>query len=181
MYGIHGEVTDYFTGQPLKAEIRIDEHELDSSHVCSDSLSGMFVRLINEGKYNLWITSDGYQEKRIDSVNVENYQKTNISVQLMPIKYGITEKIIDEQQMLNLYPDPVSGILFAEIKPEKPGLFTIEIIGIDGRTLETIDKINIPYGGAVVSTDVSELSGGIYFVRLRNNSKVWVKKFVKSE
>jgi len=83
--------------------------------------------------------------------------------------------------MLNLYPDPVSGILHTEIKPEKSGLFTIEIISVDGRTLKTIDKINVPYGGTVVNTDVSELSGGIYFIRLRNNNKVWVKKFIKSE
>ncbi len=181
LYGIHGEVTDSVTGQPLQAEIRIDEHDLDSSQVFSDSLSGKFVRLIAEGKYNLLITSDGYQEKRIDSVNVENYQTTNISVQLVPIGYGITEELFDEQQMLNLYPDPVSGILHTEIKPEKPGLFTIEIISIDGRTLKTIDRINVPYGGTVVNTDVSELSGGIYFIRLRNNNKVWVKKFIKSE
>jgi len=181
LYGIHGEVTDSVTGKPLKAEIRIDEHDLDSSQVFSDSLSGKFVRLINEGKYNLWITSDGYQEKRIDSVSVENYQTTHISIQLVPIGYGISEKLIDEQQMMNLYPDPVYGILHAEIKPEKSGLFTIEIISVDGKTLKTIDEINIPYGGTVVNTDVSELSGGIYFIRLRNSNKVWVKKFIKSE
>lgn len=181
LYGIHGEVTDFVTGQPLKAEIRIDEHDLDSSQVFSDSLSGKFVRLINEGKYNLWITSDGYQEKRIDSVSVENYQTTHISIQLVPIGYGISEKLIDEQQMMNLYPDPVYGILHTEIKPEKSGLFTIEIISVDGKTLKTIDEINIPYGGTVVNTDVSELSGGIYFIRLRNNNKVWVRKFIKSE
>ena len=75
----------------------------------------------------------------------------------------------------------MSGILFTEIKPEKPGIFTIEIIGIDGRILKTIDKINIPNGGTVVNIDVSKLSGGIYFIRLRNNNKVWVKKFIKSE
>jgi len=75
----------------------------------------------------------------------------------------------------------VSGILHAEIKPEKPGLFTIEIISVDGSTLNSIDKINVPYGGTVVNIDVSELSGGIYFIRLRNNKKVWVKKFIKSE
>jgi len=53
LYGIHGEVTDSVTGQPLKAEIRINDHDLDSSQVFSDSLSGKFIRLINEGKYNL--------------------------------------------------------------------------------------------------------------------------------
>ncbi len=181
MYGIHGEVTDSVTGQPLKAEIRINEHDLDSSQVFSDSLSGKFVRLINGGKYNLLITSEGYQDKRIDSISVENYQTTNISVQLVPIGYGITDELFDEQQMLNLYPDPVSGILFTEIKTEKPGLFTIEIISIDGRILKTIDNINVPYGGTVVNTDVSELSGGIYFIRLRNSNKAWVKKFIKSK
>jgi len=166
LYGIHGEVTDSVTGQPLKAEIRINDHDLDSSQVFSDSLSGKFIRLINEGKYN---------------INVENYQTTNISIQLVPIGYGITEELFDKQQILNLYPDPVSGILHAEIKPEKPGLFTIEIISVDGSTLNSIDKINVPYGGTVVNIDVSELSGGIYFIRLRNNKKVWVKKFIKSE
>ncbi len=183
LYGIHGEVTDSVTGQPLKAEVWVNEHDQgqDSSQVFSDSLTGKYFRLINEGIYNLKITSDGYQEKRIDSISVKNYQTANISIQLVPIGFGISEEIFDEQQMLNLYPDPVSGILFTEIKPEKPGIFTIEIIGIDGRILKTIDKINIPNGGTVVNIDVSKLSGGIYFIRLRNNNKVWVKKFIKSE
>ena len=181
LYGIHGEVTDSVTEQPLPAKIWIEEHDKDSSHVYSDSITGEFIRLLAEGKYNLLITSDGYQDKRIDSVGVENYQTTNISIQLVPIGYGITDELFNEQQMLNLYPDPVSGILHTEIKPEEPGIFTIEIISIDGRTLKTIDNINIPYGGTVVNIDVSELSGGVCFIRLRNNNKVWVKKFIKSK
>ncbi|MBE9510414.1 MAG: T9SS type A sorting domain-containing protein, partial [Bacteroidetes bacterium] len=181
LYGIRGEVTDSITGQPLKAEVWINEHDQDSSQVFSDSLSGKFVRLLNEGKYNLMITSDGYEEKRIDSISVENYQTTYTQIQLVPIGYGIAEELFDEQQMLNLYPDPVSGILYIEIKPEMPGLFAVEIISIDGKIIRYIDNISVLYTGTVVKTDVNELSGGIYFIRLRNNKKVWVKKFIKSE
>jgi hypothetical protein len=181
LYGIHGEVTDSVTGQPLLAKIWIEEHEKDSSHVYSDSITGEFIRLLAGGKYNLQITSDGYQEKRIDSVSVENYKTTYTQIQLVPIGYGITEELFDEQQMLNLYPDPVSGILHIEIKPEMPGLFAVEIISIDGKIIRCIDNISVLYEGTVVKADVNELSGGIYFIRLRNNNNVWVKKFIKSE
>ena len=181
LYGIHGEVTDSVTGQPLPAKIWIEEHDQDSSHVYSDSITGEFIRLLTEGKYNLSITSDGYEEKKLDSIDVINYQSNQLQIKLVPVSYGITEEWVDKQQVLKLYPDPVSGILYIEIKPEIPGLFTIEIISIDGRTLSCSDKINIPYGGTVVNTDVSRLKGGIYFIRLRNMNRVWVKKFIKSE
>jgi len=149
--------------------------------VYSDSITGEFIRLLDEWKYDLLITSDGYQEKRIEWIRVNNYQTTNIPIQLVPIGYGITEELFDEQQMLNLYPDPVSGMLSVEINPPNPGLYTIEIISIDGKIIRYINNISVLYEGIVVKTDVNELSGGIYFVRLRNNNNVWVKKFIKSE
>ena len=181
LYGIHGEVTDSVTGQPLLAKIWIEEHDQDSSHVYSDSITGEFIRLLAEGKYNLLITSDGYEEKKLDSIDIINYQSNHLQIKLVPVGYGITEKWIDKHQVLKLYPDPVQGILHIEIKPEMPGLFAVEIISIDGRIIRCIDNISVLYKGTVVKTDVNELSGGIYFIRLRNINKVWVKKFIKSE
>lgn len=181
LYGIHGEVTDSVTGLPLPAKIWIEEHDQDSSHVYSDSITGEFIRLLAEGKYNLSITSDGYEEKKLDSIDIINYQSNQLQIKLVPVSYGITEEWVDKQQVLKLYPDPVSGILYIEIKPEIPGLFTIEIISIDGRTISFSDNMNIPYGGTVVNNDVSGLRGGIYFIRLSNMNRVWVKKFIKSE
>jgi hypothetical protein len=181
LYGIHGEVTDSVTGQPLLAKIWIEEHDQDSSHVYSDSITGEFIRLLNEGKYNLMITSDGYEEKKLDSIDIINYQSNHLQIKLVPVGYGITKKWIDKHQVLKLYPDPVQGILNIEIKPGMPGLFAVEIISINGKIIRYINNISVLYEGIVVKTDVNELSGGIYFIRLRNNNNVWVKKFIKSE
>jgi hypothetical protein len=70
LFGIHGNITDGSTNQPVKAKIEITGHDQDNSFVFSDSVFGDFYRPIYSGTYTLTITADGYtsQTKQV-SVN----------------------------------------------------------------------------------------------------------------
>jgi len=51
--GVRGTVTDAVTGEPLKSRIFIQTHDIDSSHIWSDILTGKYYRFIAPGAYTI--------------------------------------------------------------------------------------------------------------------------------
>ncbi len=85
LYGIKGIVTDSITGDPLKAMVFVEAHDIDNSHVYSELPSGMYFRPIFQGTYNITYSSPSYKSKTISNVNINNYLVTILDVELVPI------------------------------------------------------------------------------------------------
>ncbi len=68
MYGIHGQVIDALSNEPVPARIFIEGYDRDSSHVYSDTLTGFFTRFLIPGSYNLTFTSEGYRDTIISNI-----------------------------------------------------------------------------------------------------------------
>ncbi len=81
-FGISGTVTNLATGAPIKAKILIEGHDLDNSFVYSDSITGLYQRLLDSGTYNLTFIADGFPSKTIGDVSVNRYSTTLLNVQL---------------------------------------------------------------------------------------------------
>lgn len=62
LYGIHGTVTSGATGEPLKCQIIIEDHDKDNSDVYSDATTGYYARPIKAGTYTLKYKAEGYPE-----------------------------------------------------------------------------------------------------------------------
>lgn len=89
-----------------------------------------------------------------------------------------TENISPKNTLLHLYPNPTADHLFIEIKNELiTADFKFLVINSFGQIIETELKNN----GENLSTDVSELSGGIYFIKIMDeeNKQVGMGKFIK--
>jgi hypothetical protein len=82
-YGIRGSVKDNF-GNPLKALVKINSHDIDNAEIYSDSLTGAYYRMIYAGTYSLTFSSPGYISKTINNVTVANLSATNLDVVLIP-------------------------------------------------------------------------------------------------
>ncbi|MBN2164858.1 MAG: T9SS type A sorting domain-containing protein, partial [Marinilabiliaceae bacterium] len=72
-----------------------------------------------------------------------------------------------------VYPNPVTG---SEINIDLGSLngSVIEIISVTGNMIKAVEQT-----GVINTVDVGELSIGTYFVRVRNNAKVYTLKFIK--
>jgi hypothetical protein len=82
-YGISGLITDT-SGNPIKARVEIVGHDVDNSEVYSDSITGAFYRMIAAGNYTLTFSAENYFPQTISNVQVNNFQSTNLDVQLIP-------------------------------------------------------------------------------------------------
>ena len=81
--GIHGTVTDHYTGRPLRALVTIDDHDRSNSAVYSNERDGRFYRYLAAGRYRLRIIAEGYAPQFL-SVTVRDGQRTEVQTALRP-------------------------------------------------------------------------------------------------
>ena len=82
-YGIHGIVTDSLTGEPLKARVYIENHDVDHSYVETELPYGDYHRPIKAGQYSITYSANGYFSKTIVT-NVSDEAKLTQNVRLLP-------------------------------------------------------------------------------------------------
>jgi PKD repeat protein len=83
-FGVQGIVTDSITGEPIKAEVYVLEHDMDSSMVFSSLPKGNYYRPLYSGLYDIRFSADGYYSKTLQNVLVSNASATTRNVQLAP-------------------------------------------------------------------------------------------------
>ena len=86
------------------------------------------------------------------------------------------EKVEKEDELFKSYPNPAHNNLFIDISTNYNDL-SIEIRGVNGNLIEYIDNIT---SLGKITLDISDLSPGMYFVKLNSaNQVVQSKKFIK--
>ena len=163
LYGVHGTVTDKYTGNPVPAKIFITGHDRDSSHIFSDTLSGSFVRLLAPGSWNLTFTSWGYMETTISNVVVENGLKTEILVEMEPILNPVDTAAT---AVPLLYPNPANQSVRIVLPGRLTGDISVRIFNSLGYKLADFEEQTNE--GFPLVIDVSRFSGGVYTLILTN-------------
>lgn len=90
---------------------------------------------------------------------------------------GIKSNALNQNQ-LNLFPNPTKDQLLISVSGSSNQVAAFEIINIDGKV---VLRDETRYNGAAQSkrVDVSELSKGVYIVRLTTDNGVYTQKFIK--
>lgn len=181
-FGINGQVTDSLTNAPIKAKVTITGFDMDSSEVYSDSLFGMYYRMIIAGTYNLTFSAPGYYSKTVQNVTAVNDQATILNVKLRPITTGITgtNEIPTEYMLYQNYPNPFNPT--TKIKFDISGksaahsfLFVYDILG---REVATLLNEQLSSGTYEVDFDGSNYPSGIYFYKLITGEYSAVNKMI---
>jgi PKD repeat protein len=81
-FGVRGIVSDSISGQPIKAQVFISGHDMDSSMVFTSLPVGNYHRLLKAGTYNLTFFAEGYIPKTINNVVVTDRGKVRRNVKL---------------------------------------------------------------------------------------------------
>ncbi len=105
-YGFSGIVTNAVTGNPIMAEVFINNHDEDNSEVFSHQPLGDYHRPIKAGNYDVTFSAFGYYDQTIN-INVEDYQNLELNVELMPVG-----TLISDFSSSTTYSSPGSSINF---------------------------------------------------------------------
>jgi hypothetical protein len=169
-FGLRGTVKDSVTGWPLKAEVYVTLHELDSSWVYSALPNGNYHRLLHEGIYNVKYSAPGYNTKVINNVTVTNRQATILDVNLVPNGVGgIDNPLVSS--LIGIYPNPLSGnfiYIDSEIKVKQ-----VIIFDLAGKELCRFDVDPV-----TSRIDVQLLQSGMYFIAFETDHGMGVKKLL---
>jgi hypothetical protein len=166
LFGIRGLITGFYDGKPVPAVIVIEDHDRDSSHVVSDTASGVFTRLISPGIYDLKISAGGFRDTIIQNVNVIPGERTDINIVLVPLV-----KPPDTTKRLKpfLYPNPGRGEVNVILPEGLTGSLNVKIYGITGELFSDFD-IEAPEGESI-KLDLSRLGPGEYIIVFKSKTK----------
>lgn len=165
LYGIHGLVEDAHTSAPVPARIFISGHDVDSSQVYSDTLSGKFIRMLAPGTWNLTFSAKGYHDTTINNVQVVARQRTDLVVEMKSIASSI-ESV--DQEIPLLYPNPASSFVMAKLPEKLSGKVNIKIISQSG--MKVADYYKDFLYGYTMEFDLKGLAGGGYTIIFTNTA-----------
>ncbi len=100
------------------------------------------------------------------------YNQVNKPNCLQSITVGVTEVL--RQNDFTLYPNPAKSLITLQSTIEGPVKIDYEIVDVLGKTVMQNQNNNNTF-----SVTISDLNAGIYFIRLKMNNSLVVKKFVK--
>jgi len=161
--GIQGTVADSQTGEPVRAKISIPGHDLDESHVFSDSLTGYFARLIEPGNWNLEFSAEGYISKSLPVRVLEWDIAARADVLLDPLSTGVR---VEEQP--EAWPNPWIHDTEIHFNVNIPGVRHFILAGMDGRIIMR-DRLSCPVRGPVrYQLNGSNLNPGWYVFQIRS-------------
>jgi len=176
IYGIHGRVTDIDTELPVGAKIFIAGHDADSSHVYSDTTTGVYLRLLDQGSYDLVVSADGYNTKVINNVNVGNGVQTRLDITLQRTTQNIKDSINDE---ILIWPVPASDYIQVRIPSYFKGELIVTIASVNGSILKNQELTRA--GNEPLYIVISDLPSGIFLctVRSRETGERHTGRFIR--
>jgi len=159
LYGIHGKISDALTYKPVKAMIFIDGHDKDNSHVYSDSVYGVFTRLLEPGYYDLKITASGYRDTIISNVPVITGEKSTLLINIQP---EINPPDTTNPARPLFYPNPGNTFIKAVIPESIRGTIKIRIYSLAGTKVSDYETEASDFYPVII--DVRLLPAGMYNV-----------------
>lgn len=114
----------------------------------------------------------------VDHYNNIWYGDANSGVWTNTLTLSITEQSFAED--INIYPNPVTGILTFDLKSNKQQKFDIEIYNTSGQLiLQKEFNVNKTITTGINTINVADLSNGIYFIKVITDEKIITQKFIK--
>jgi hypothetical protein len=163
LYGLHGTVEDALTGAPVPAKIFISNHDKDSSHVYSDTITGSFVRLIAPGTWDILFTATNYFSKEIKEVTVTDGEKTQLEVKMVPISNPIDTV---QTYKLILYPNPAKEYMKVVLPEWQIGIINVRIYNSVG--LKLADYTENTIEALPLYVNVMNYPAGAYLLVITN-------------
>jgi hypothetical protein len=162
-FGIHGQVIDALSNEPVPARISVEGYDRDSSHVYSDTLTGVFTRFLLPGSYDLRFTSEGYKDTIVRNITVIQRERTDLTVKMFS---ALNQVDTTDTAKPLFYPNPGSNIIKAVLPENIRGGINVRMFNLTGKKVSDFDTETTDMNP--VRLEVSRLPAGIYFIQFTN-------------
>jgi hypothetical protein len=169
-FGIRGTVKDSVTGWPVRAQVYVVLHELDSSWVYSALPLGDYHRLLYAGNYTVKYSATGYIAQVLSNVSVTNHQATILDIKLVPDGAGGIENS-EVNNLIQIFPNPLEG----DILRIESGISLNQLIVYDHCGKEVYRKTA---NTRVCGINLQSLDSGLYFIRFETEKGPGIKKII---
>ena len=172
LYGLKVKVTDKEKGLPVQAKIEFLDHDTDSSWTFSNSTSGNYFRPAGQDVYSVKVSSFGYLDTTIYSVQVFDKQVTILDIQLIP----------DENLPLNdsiyIVPNPLRIAGEIRVFIHEKASVAVEIFDYTGKKLSGSKPQEYEAGEIIFNLNTRKLNPGLNLVRVKVNDTYYTKKLL---
>lgn len=155
--GIHGHVVDSGSSSPVAARIFVGQHDKDSSHVYSDTLSGRFTRMLDAATWNLTFSAQGYRDTTL-SVALGTRERKDLVVEM--------SRLVKVHEKAILFPNPARNEIRAVLPFTFSGPVRITVFNAVGS--KVTDYEDVVYGSASLEIDISHYASGVYLIQFKN-------------
>jgi len=175
--GITGCIYDSLTDEPLQAEVVIKGYyDPTLPPRMSDPTYGRFLRILNEGTYDIEIHKSGYESLYLNDIVVEQGKMTEFDVLLQ--KKETNSMVPANNPEIMIFPNPTRNAM--TIYVANPSQFSsLRIYDICGRVLKNFEN---PSSGTLIwlgKDDIDrDLANGVYYVIGQTNDSKIVRKIV---
>lgn len=174
IFGINGFVTDSETGSPLKSKVEVINYDYDNSMVFSDARTGFYVRLLKSGMYDLRFSSEGYIDEVIPGVEVIDFQKINIDVEL-------TVQTDIPKNQLWIFPNPATDKIWLEFYLTSSLRVSVEIYDAMGTKMFSSEEEMRIAGKHIIPLNIQMLPKGVFVIAVKGDNLNLKNKFIKIE
>ncbi|MFC2079935.1 M14 family zinc carboxypeptidase [Bacteroidota bacterium] len=171
-YGIHGNVSDKNSGKSLQAKIWIQNHDDESSRIESDSVSGNFYRYLKEGIYTLIVSANGYVADTIHDVEVIDYLRNKLNIQMLWEGTGIKEVFMMHP---DIFPNPASEIVSIRFGNNSFHSILIQVYNTMGSLIYIGD---CKAERDIFNLNVSEFDSGCYLIQITTGDQIYRHKLL---
>lgn len=177
--GIHGIVTDFQTGLPIRA--RVDVLEIPNGSVFTDSTVGDFYRLLQTGTYNLRVSATGYFPDTLFNIIVSDTAITQVAVALRSSSSGVTENISEihsKYLLFDNYPNPFNPITTIRYALPSAAHVSLKIFDALGKEIAVLVDRHEDAGYKSIQFNGDNIGSGVYFYRLSAGNFTQTKKLL---
>lgn len=176
--GFYGKVTDV-DGNPVKAKIFIENHDIDSSNIYSNLENGMYYRLIMGGTYNISFSAEGFITKTFNNMSILDTEKRRLDVVLEKAVVSVNSITNDKLQIKkikNPFVDYIGGELY--LSGYEAGIDVL-LYDASGRIVNKISYGNSQNGTIPFYLSTKNLKSGMYILVINSATSSIKKKLIK--
>ena len=128
------------------------------------------------GSFDQKVKIDGGKNNICFYVSAPNSNlEDNLNDNRSCMSFTISLDELSEKPLINIYPNPTSGLLYIEGDLRKKA--EVNLFGMDGREYKVVVNIT---SDEKLTVDLSHIASGVYFLKIQSGDQTLIKKVIKN-